>query len=379
MNEIAELLKQHTDGVELKLENYKQLCDELGARVHSMEQKAARGGAGAVERMPTPGQSFVESDEVKSVLVSQSGGRRVGVNVKATITSATADADGSAGALTVPYRDMPVALPKRQLRVRDLLPVVQISSGSVEYPRVKTVTNGAATVAEGETKPSSGMQVELVTVPVRTIAHWMLASRQVLDDAPQLRDLIDTELLYGLGYVEEGQILNGAGTGTDLHGIFTQATAFSISAIPFYGADTTITQLDVLLHAILQTALADLPATGIVLHPSDWTAMRGLKDSEGRYILGEPSSVVEPRLFGLPVVPTKEMSSGSFLVGDFAGSATLYDRWEARVELSTEDGDNFRKNLVTLLAEERIGLAVKRTSGFVKATFDQAITTLAGN
>lgn len=65
-----------------------------------------------------------------------------------------------------------------------------------------------------------------------------------------------------------------------------------------------------------------------------------------------------------------------FLVGNFRGSATLYDRMSARVELSTEDGNNFVKNLVTLLCEQRIGLAVKQPTGFTKGTFAAAITDL---
>lgn len=48
-----------------------------------------------------------------------------------------------------------------------------------------------------------------------------------------------------------------------------------------------------------------------------------------------------------------------------------------RVEVSTEDADNFRKNLVTVLAEERIGLAAKRPEAFTKGTYAAAITDFA--
>ena len=113
-----------------------------------------------------------------------------------------------------------------------------------------------------------------------------------------------------------------------------------------------------------------------MLHPSDWTLIRGLKNADGDYIMGPPGADVEPRLFGLPVVATQAMSAGNFLTGDFQGSATLYDRWQARTEISTEDSDNFRRNLITLLCEERIGLAVKRPTAFIKGTFSTAITDL---
>jgi HK97 family phage major capsid protein len=62
---------------------------------------------------------------------------------------------------------------------------------------------------------------------VTTIAHYVLATKQILDDVPQLQSYIDGRLRYGLMYVEEGQLLNGGGTGTDLNGINTQATAFA--------------------------------------------------------------------------------------------------------------------------------------------------------
>lgn len=371
MSDIAELLKQHTDGVELKLEQYKALSCELAARLDEVEQKGARRG-GEIRVAETPGRQFIANEGVKSFLSAPGGGRRVGVETKAALTSAVTDAGGSVGDLVVAGRDQALMLPRRKLFIRNLLPVVEVTSGSVEYPKLKTSTSGAATVAEAELKPQSDMQFELVTEPIRTIAHWMLASRQVLDDAPQLQGIIDSELLYGLALEEEGQLLNGGGTGTDLNGINTQATAFAAGS----NVVTAPNKIDVILYAMLQGALANLPPSAIVLHPSDWTSMRGIKDADGKYLLGDPAAAVEPRLFGLPVVATQAQAAGSFLVGDFAGSAVLYDRWAARVELSTEDGDNFRKNLVTILAEERIGLAVKRSSGFIKGTFSAAITDL---
>jgi HK97 family phage major capsid protein len=53
------------------------------------------------------------------------------------------------------------------------------------------------------------------------------------------------------------------------------------------------------------------------------------------------------------------MPVDKFPIGDFRRAATLYDRQEATVALSTEDGDNFVRDLVTIRAESRLGLAVK--------------------
>jgi hypothetical protein len=47
-----------------------------------------------------------------------------------------------------------------------------------------------------------------------------------------------------------------------------------------------------------------------------------------------------------------------FLFGEF-GQQTPYERWMARMEVGLEN-DDFTKNMVTVVAEERSALAVKR-------------------
>jgi HK97 family phage major capsid protein len=353
-------------------ESFDSKFRDLDARLFDVEQKATRqaGDGFDIAASATAGRQFTEAENVRAFLNDPSAGRRVGVEVKtvATITGAT----GSGGDLYVPQRDLPAMLPQRPLRVRDLLPVVRVSTGTVEYPHQTARNNSAATVAEAALKPQSDIQFDLVSVPIRTIAHWALASRQILDDVPQLQSYVDNELMFGLAYVEDNQLLNGAGTGTDLNGIYTQATAFAAGSLVV----ASPTKLDALEAAVLQNNLANLPADGIVVHPSDWAGILMTKDSQGRYVFGDPQSMAQPRLWGIPIVASQAMAAGSFLVGNFRGSATLYDRMSARVEISTEDSDNFRRNLVTVLAEERIGLAVKQPTGFTKGTFAAAITDL---
>src|SRR3546814_6282577 len=84
----------------------------------------------------------------------------------------------------------------------------------------------------------------------------------------------------------------------------------------------------------------------------------------------------QPRLWGRPVVETQAMTAGNFLTGAFRLSAQIFDRQDARVEVSTEDSDNFRKNLVTILAEERLALAVYRPEAFIRGGFAAAITDI---
>ena len=339
-----------------------QKANMADALAVEMAQKMVRGTYGGETREQTWGEQFVQSDGLKAFADVTSSPSRFRMDVKATITTGSTSGGPVA---SQPYRDAVNPMAQRRLVVRDLLPVVQISTGAVEYPKMTTRTNAANTVAEGALKPESAYGWTMETVTPKVISHCVPASRQILDDAPQLRDVIDTELLYGLGLKEEEQLLNGSGTGENLQGLVTAATAY---VAPFDPAGTE-TMLDTLALAILQNALADEPADGIVIHPSDWMRMRLLKDADGKYLLGDPGAAVAPVLFGLPVVATQAMTIDKFLVGNFRRAATLYDRWAPRVEISTEHSDFFTRNLVAILAEQRLALAQKNAAAVTYGDF----------
>jgi HK97 family phage major capsid protein len=86
----------------------------------------------------------------------------------------------------------------RRLTIRDLLAQGRISSNSLEYVREEVFTNNADIVAEKALKPESDITFSKQTANVRTIAHWVQASRQVMDDAPMLQSYVNNRLLYGL-------------------------------------------------------------------------------------------------------------------------------------------------------------------------------------
>lgn len=347
--------------------------NEAKARLDELEQKVARKGGETDERQSLGEFVTAGHEEEIAGLASRKG--RVSVETKAVISSLTTAADGSAGDLIVPDRGNIIPLPERRMTVRDLLTPGRTTSNAIQYPKETGFTNSAATVSEAgtATKPQSELQFDIVTSSVTTIAHWVLATRQILDDVPMLQSYIDGRLRYGLAYAEELQLLNGNGAGTNLNGVYTQATAF---ASPVAVNAALNTKVDVMRVAMLQAALAEFPPTGHVLHPTDWAEIELTKDSAGGYIFASPQNTVQPRLWGLPVVETQAMAAGSFLTGAFRLGAQIFDRQDARVEISTEDSTNFRQNLVTILAEERLALAVYRPTAFVKGTFAAAITDI---
>jgi HK97 family phage major capsid protein len=182
----------------------------------------------------------------------------------------------------------------------------------------------------------------------------------------ELMGFINTSLPYYVNLSEEQLLLSGDGTGENLHGLIVQAAPFNPALNP-----ATPTRIDTIGAAIAQITIAkELQPTFVVLHPADWWGMRLLKDNYGRYILGDPQTVVTPSLFGLQVLATTSIAQHTFLVGSGSPTASeIRDRMEMVVEISTEHANFFIQNLIAIRAEKRLALVVKRGASYVYGNF----------
>lgn len=306
------------------------------------------------------GQAVVESEGLKTFVANGAKGTQR-FEVNNVITSAA----GSGGALIDPHRTGEVvSLRRRTPRIRSLLAQGRTGSNLIQYAKQTLRTNNAAVVAEGDLKPESNYVWAPADAPVRTIAHWVPIARQTLDDAPALQTELDSELRYGLDIAEDEELLNGDGTGQHLAGLKTAASAY---AAPFVMTDPTL--IDTLRMALLQLELADYAGDGFILNPIEWARIELTKDSTGGYIFANVLQLAGPTLWGRSVVTTTGMDAGDFMAGEFAVAATIYDRMDAEVLLSTEDRDNFVKNMITARAEKRLALAIKRGQAMVQGAF----------
>lgn len=333
------------------LKTLKASVGDLEQHVASMPLNAAKEGIQSV------GQQLVSAEAMKDIRSSMEGNKRVSVPVQAAIT--TVDVPGQIIAPTrLPGIDQ---TPKQRLFIRDLIAPGRTQSNTIYYVKQTGFTNNASVVPENTKKPYSEIQFAEETTPVRTIAHMFKASKQILDDFAQLQSTVDAEMRYGLKYVEEQEILFGDGTGAHLKGIIPQAVAFN----PAFDVEKQ-SGIDVLRLAMLQAQLARFPASGHVLHFTDWARIELTKDELGRYILANPAQLTTPTLWGLPVVATEAAQFlGKFLTGAFNSGAQLFDREDANVVISTENADDFEKNMISIRCEERVALAVYRPEAFV--------------
>jgi HK97 family phage major capsid protein len=341
----------------------------IHARLLELEQKASRR---ADEGRPglSAGQMFTEEDSFKKLAADRRGVARMSLKsltLNAAVTDVTSltTGTGGAGAGIPPDRLPGIIMPAlRRMTVRQLLMPGRTGSALIQFVQETGFQNEAAPVAEAAAKPQSDLSLELVDTTVKTLAHYIKASNQVIADVPQLQSYIDGRLRYGLMFVEETQLLAGDGTGQNLLGLIPQATAFNVALL-----QVDDQQWDYIRRAMLQVRIAEYAATGIVLNPIDWASIETLKDANGRYIFGNPGAATAPQMWGLPVVDTNAMPAGHFMVGAFAMAAQVFDREDANVQVSTEDQDNFIKNMVTIRAEERLAMAVYRPQSFIYGAF----------
>jgi HK97 family phage major capsid protein len=250
------------------------------------------------------------------------------------------------------------------LSVRGLFSPATTGSNMVEFPRetstdsdIEASPQYSSPNTENVAKKESAMTFELANAPVVTIAHWVPASRQVLSDAPLLASYIDGRLVYGVKLNEEEQVLNGDGTGGNLTGLITEAAAYA-------GAVSGDTTMDTLIRAVAQVnSVGIYTATGVVLNPTDITALLLLKDGEQRYMF-DSVAAIESKL-QVRIASSKQQAAGTFLAGDFLRGAQLFDREDATVRVAEQHADFFVKNMVAVLAEERLALAIYNGTAFV--------------
>lgn len=340
---------------------------ELTEKCLELERKMTAGAESGQKAEESLGEQFVKSDAFQAMAQGRSKFARI--ELKTAIINAT-----GYNQPLVPGQRIPgiVNNPNRVLTIRDVLPVGRTSSNLVEFTKENVFTNNAnaqyvSPARENVTKPESGITFTLASAAVVTLAHFIPVSRQVLDDAPQLQSYVNGRLTYGLKLEEEDQLLNGSGTSGNISGILASGnnTAYNRAA-------TGDTRLDALRKAITQAALSEYTADTIVLNPEDWEAIELLKTTYGEYIFGGdmgPIDGMAPRVWGKRVVATNSIAEGTFLVGAMSMGAQIWDRMDAAVQISYEDGDNFKKNMATLLAEERLALTVYRPAAFIKGTF----------
>ncbi|MFT9637434.1 phage major capsid protein [Alcaligenes phenolicus] len=353
-----------------QIENQKGEIERVIEQVQKLEEKGVR--------LRSPGGEkkgfidYVKSDDNYKALIDRKQPAAEIEITKGEMASMMETKVTSAGIVAPVYDPVIQDAPRQELKIRDLIPVTPVTAGnSFTYFKEKLHTLGAGMVAEGAAKPQSNVTFDSVTDMIKKIAVWMPVTDEALDDVPQLYSYIQELLRYDLKLAEEGQILKGDGSGNNLNGLMTQATAFDTAL-----SKTGDTAIDTIRRAIYQVRKqSKRGADAVVMTELDWMNIELQKDGENRYLFANLQGLVMPVLWGRPVVASDSMdegdgstTGGEFLTGSFAQGARIYDRMAYTFKVGMIN-DDFVKNQRVLLVEERLGLAVRRPYAFVKGAF----------
>lgn len=275
----------------------------------------------------------------------------------------------SAGASVTYVRPGIIELPKRKLHIRELLPGGGMGANST-FDFVKEITGSGlpiAPTAEGALKPQFGLALQETSVRAQWIAGFMKMSVNLLNDVEGMTTFLSSRLPEKLLRVEDDQILNGNGVGSNLLGL---QSAGNYTA----GAVAVTNRAETLVNAISQLENLDREANGILINPADWYTLWLYKGTtSGEYTL--PVNLVEKvggamYIAGVPVFRSTAQTQFDYLVGDWTMGANFITREPARVEFFREDGTNVQTNQVTVRIEERVALPVYGNDYFIYGTFD---------
>ena len=333
------------------------------AEIEQAEKKAALLGVigkeekedsvmGINENM-TLGDRFVE--QVKSMTL----GKKFAVNMEAKSYNDVQKTPTTSGvsAFATTFDKNVVEAARTPLVIRDLFGAETISGSTLVYLVEGAIEGAPAATNEGAKKPQVHFADPTpVTVSLAKIACFIKESDEYINDYPFLASAINGRLLYHLGLVEQNKLIYDL---THTSGIQSDTTHWT--------AATTADELaDVILQAAMdvqeQTGFA---ADGIVISPTDWYKLRVGKNSSKDYYGGGYFGAQGVKdLWGIPVCVSTAVSAGTIIVGAFKTCASVVTNGGVGVDATNSDVDDFEKNLMTIRAEERLALAVRRPAGF---------------
>lgn len=317
--------------------------------------------------------AFVSAKE--AILEMSEKGGTVKLDVKAAGTMTIA---GNYSGGTVGLSDLETGLTRIQRRAPFMRQLVNTRGTTSKYvvwiEQANADPGVAGQTAEGTEKTQTDFDLVERSSEVKKTTAYIKVSKEMLADIPFMQGEINGELMELVELKLDEQILLGDGTGNNLSGIDSVATAFSAGT--FALSVPQANNSDVLRVAISQIANANFSANYILLNPADAAAMELTKDTNGQYTYPVFVNEAGMSVKGIPVIENPGVTAGDFYVGDFTKS-NLRIREEMNVQVGYVN-DDFTKNLVTILCETRACHFVKTNhyGAFVKGDFATAIAAI---
>jgi HK97 family phage major capsid protein len=380
-SELAKSIEELTEASATK-EDIQKAIDEL--RTSQLEQMKNLNEAlkemGLAIKANTEGESFKKSESLADVLkankdsIAKLKDNRDAPWVKMTVKAVGTmleSSNVSGGNVPVEQRLPGLnTIASRRVRLMDLVSRGTATSNIISWVYQANKEGAAGGTAEGATKNQIDFDLIVASQAVVKRTAFIKVSTEMLDDIDFIEAEINNELLRELNKDVELTAYSGNGTAPAMNGVRTVASSFS--AGDFANAIDNANEADVLVVAINQIAIAEQPEpTAILMHPTDVAKLLVIKVSatDRRYVDRLQMIAGQLSLDGIPIVKTTLVTAGTYLVGVF-NMATLYNKGSISLEMGL-DGNDFTKNLRTIIAEYRGAMVVKNNdrTAFVKGTF----------
>ena len=348
----------------------KEIDGSIGGLLNALVDR----DSGEVIDRRTLGEKFAESDGLDSWIKAGARGNSPAMsqnidfrNAVSTTTTATT----SGGAFVDPDRLSRVGADflDRRTFLLDLLPHIPISTGTVEYvqdksPLADLADKPAETTESTGSKPQAGITMAVVTEAAATIAAWVNITRQVAEDSPQVVGYIDGRLRYALKRRADSQAINGNGTAPNLSGLLDRS---GINAYTATGPETGAVSIR---KAITLMEADEAVPEIIVLNPADAENFDLTNvASNGLHAVPNVAGPGATTAWGLTQVRSTAIASGTAMLVDPMAVAVL-DRQMISAYMTDSHASQFINNILTLLLETRLGLALFDPAGVCSVTFD---------
>jgi HK97 family phage major capsid protein len=303
------------------------------------------------------------------------GGKDVRANFEIPInfahTRTTGDPATTTGLTSIDKQPGIVLLGQQPPRVADLMNQTPTNNTTIRYISENSLTNAATAVAENGALPEATWDLVETDANIKKIGVIGRVTDEFFQDYDATRDYINNRLAYMVSIKEDNALLNADASANQIKGLL-QFTGIQTQA---QGVDTA---LDALYKAINKVrTVGFFEPDAIVMHPNDLQNFRLMKDKNGQYYFGGPftGSYGQPgsagfvlMIWGLPVVWTTSIASGTALVGAFRLGAQIFRKLGLTIETTNSDASDFQSNRIAIRANTRLTLACYRPLAFCTVT-----------
>jgi HK97 family phage major capsid protein len=260
--------------------------------------------------------------------------------------------------------------PEPRLSVLDFVPQIPTTQSAVKFMRETTFDDSAvAEKSEGGTYGEADLDLTEVSLPVEKIPVWLPITDEQLEDVPQAEAYVNSRLVYMARKRLNTQILQGDGSTPNLEGT-ENVSNIQTQAL---GADPIPDALYKLFVKIQDdtdgaTSGGDADPSAVFIRPSAWQDVALLRTADGIYIWGHPSQTGPRTIWGVPVVTTNAVSSGSAVTGDYAAHSYLAVKRGIDVQVTNSHSTFFIEGKQAIRADMRVCMVHLRPSAFGELT-----------